>query len=52
MITRQTAAGTVCIRCHRDTHTPKAENNMHPGPVPMELLVGVDGHCVCGILQC
>ena len=40
MTIRQTAAGTVCIRCHRDTHTPKAysrENNMHPGPVPMEL---------------
>ena len=39
MTTRQTAAATVCIRCHRDTHTPKAyswENNMHPGPVPME----------------
>ena len=55
MTTRHTAAGTVCIRCHRDTHTLKAysrENNMHPGPVPMELLVGIDGHCVCGILQC
>ena len=42
MTTRHTAAGTVCIRCHRDTHTLKAysrENNMHPGPVPMELLV-------------
>ena len=36
MTTRQTAAGTECIRCHRDTHSPKAyswENNMHPGPV-------------------
>ena len=45
MTTRQTAAGTECIRCHRDTHSPKAyswENNMHPGPVPMELEVGVD----------
>ena len=44
MTTRQTAAGTECIRCHRDTHSPKAyswENNMHPGPVPMELEVGV-----------
>ena len=49
MTTRQTAAGTECIRCHRDTHSPKAyswENNMHPGPVPMELEVGVDSH-VC-----
>ena len=55
MTTRQTAADIVCIRCHRDTHSPKAYsmgNNMHPGPVPMELLVGIDGHCVCGILQC
>ena len=45
LTTRQTAAGTECIRCHRDTHSPKAyswENNMHPGPVPMELEVGVD----------
>ena len=45
MTTRQTAADTECIRCHRDTHSPKAyswENNMHPGPVPMELEVGVD----------
>ena len=52
MTTRHTAAGTVCIRCHRDTHSPKAysrENNMHPGPVPVELLVSVDGHCVCGV---
>ena len=50
MTTRQTAAGTVCIRCHRDTHSPKAyswENNMHPGPVPMELVVSVDS----GIVQ-
>ena len=39
MTTRHTAAGTECTRCHRDTHTPKAENNMHPGPVPMELKV-------------
>ena len=42
MTTRHTAAGTVCIRCHRDTHSPKAyskENNMHPGTVPMELVV-------------
>ena len=36
MTTRQTAAGTECIRC---THSPK-ENNMHPGTVPMELEVG------------
>ena len=44
MTTRHTAAGTECIRCHRDTHSPKAysrENNMHPGPVPMELVVSV-----------
>ena len=44
MTTRHTAAGTVCIRCHRDTHSPKAysgENNMHPGPVPTEFEVGV-----------
>ena len=30
MTIRHTAAGTVCIRCHRDTHSPKAysrENN-------------------------
>ena len=41
----ETAAGTECIRCHRDTHSLKAyswENNMHHGPVPMELEVGVD----------
>ena len=53
MTTRHTSAGTVCIRCYRDTHTLKAysrENNMHPGPVPMELLVGIDGHCVCAVL--
>ena len=44
MTTRHTAAGTVCIRCHRYTHSPKAysrENNMQPGPVPMELVVSV-----------
>ena len=44
MTTRHTAAGTVCIRCHRDTHSPKAyswENNMHPGPVPVQLVVSV-----------
>ena len=49
MTTRHTAAGTECTRCHRDTHSPKAysrENNMHPGPVPMELLVIVHGHCL------
>ena len=53
MTTRQTAAGTECIRCHRDTHSPKAyswENNMHPGPVPMELEVGVDSHCLSHLI--
>ena len=50
MTTRQTAAGTECIRC---THSPKAyswENNMHPGPVPMELEVGVDSHCLSHLI--
>ena len=53
MTTRQTAAGTECICCHRDTHSPKAyswENNMHPGPVPMELEVGVDSHCLSHLI--
>ena len=38
-----TSAGTECARCSKDKHSPKAyslENNMHPGPVPLELLVG------------
>ena len=42
MTTRCTAAGTECIRCFRDKHLPKTysiENNMHPGPVPLELVV-------------
>ena len=39
---RATAAGTECVRCNRDKHNPKVyscENNMHPGPIPQELLV-------------
>ena len=39
---RATAAGNECVRCNRDKHNPKVyscENNMHPGPVPQELLV-------------
>ena len=53
MTTRCTAAGTECVRCHRDTHSPKAyswENNMHPGPVPMQLEVGVDSHCLSHLI--
>ena len=36
------SAGTECVHCSRDKHTPKAyssHNNMHPDPVPQELLV-------------
>ena len=39
---RITPAGTECVRCNRDKHCPKVyscDNNMHPGPVPQELLV-------------
>ena len=42
MTIRITPAGTECIRCNRDQQSPKAfstENNMHPGPVPVELMV-------------
>ena len=42
MTVKMTSAGTECIRCNRDKHTPKAyslDNNMHPGSVPQELLV-------------
>ena len=33
---------TECVRCSRDRHTPKVYstgNNMHPGPIPMQLQV-------------
>ena len=43
MTVMMTSAGTECARCSSDKHSPKAyslENNMHPGPVPQELLVG------------
>ena len=42
MTVRATSAGTECVRCSRDKHSPKTyslDNNMHPGPVPLELLV-------------
>ena len=44
MTVRTTAAGTECVRCNRDKNRPKAYscgNNMHPGPVPQELLVSI-----------
>ena len=34
----------VCLRCHSDKHEPKLyspQNNMDPGPVPLELTVSV-----------
>jgi len=37
-------AMNICSRCNNDKHVPKiysADNNMDPGPVPMELTVSV-----------
>ena len=36
---RHTANGTECTRCHRGPKANSREKNMHPGPVPMELVV-------------
>ena len=51
MTVRMTSAGTECIRCTRDKHSPKtfsSDNNMHPGPVPQELMVrGFDFFHLC-----
>ena len=44
MTVRVTSAGTECVRCTRDKHSPKAyssDNNIHPGPVPKELRVKI-----------
>ena len=42
MTVSATSAGTECARCSRDKHTPTTyslDNNMDPGPVPLEPLV-------------
>jgi len=42
MTVKMTSAGTECIRCTKDQHSPKtfsSDNNMNPGPVPQELMV-------------
>ena len=42
MTVRMTSAGTECLCCTGDKHTPKtysSDNNMHPGPIPQELMV-------------
>ena len=47
MTARATPTGTECVRCRRDKNCPKAyscNNNMHPGPVPQELLVTITGN--------
>ena len=44
MTVRATPTGTGSVRCSRDKNRPKAyscNNNMHPCPVPQELLVTV-----------
>ena len=45
MTTRHTANGTECTRCHRGPKANSRENNMHPGPVPMELVVSSCSDC-------
>ena len=60
MTVRITSAGTECVRCNRDMHTPEAyslDNNMHPGPVPRELLVRFIYHrilppVICYLIVC
>ena len=37
---------TECLHCTRDKHSPKVYNNMNPGCVPPELMVGSCKWCV------
>ena len=54
MTVRMTSAGTECVRCFRDKYSPKAyssQNNMHPGPVPQELMVRYNIWLLAGYLN-